>query len=202
MKRSTNGSRSPTGPNASRDELFAQQALQQAEVGRVSETQPSELPEAEPLDGVVLLWLHVHDFSAPAARHPDSEVQASIGNDTVQYRRAVNALQLDPQFLGYLPPERILRPFLPFDMPASEVPHVWIPPPRRRPVTQQQPICLLQDHGHDAMAGHAASVTVSPDGCQARQTGLNGTLMARSHQEAAARVVKGLVELRVSGFTT
>jgi hypothetical protein len=47
--------------------LFAQQALQQAEVGRVSETQPSELPEAEPLDGVVLLWLHVRDFSAPAA---------------------------------------------------------------------------------------------------------------------------------------
>lgn len=147
--------------------LFAQQALQQAEVGRVSETKPSELPEAEPLDGVVLLWLHVRDFSAPAARHPDSEVQVSIGNDTVQYGRAVNALQLDPQFLGYLPPERILRPFLRFDMPAREVPHVWIPPPRRRPVTQQQPIFLPQDHGHDAMACHAASVTVSPDACQA-----------------------------------
>jgi hypothetical protein len=45
-------------------------------------------------------------------------------------------------------------------MPAREVPHVWIPPPRRRPVTQQQPICLPQDHGHDAMACHAASVTI------------------------------------------
>jgi hypothetical protein len=148
--------------------LFAQQALQQADVGRISETQPSELPDAKPLDGVVLLWLHVRDYSAPAARHPDSEVQASIGNDTVQYGRAVNALQRDPQFLGYFPPERILRPFLRFDMPAREVPHVWIPPPRRRPVTQQQPICLPQDHGHDAMACHSASVTVSHDACQAR----------------------------------
>jgi len=135
------------------------EALQQAEVGRISETQPSELPAVEPLDGVVLLWLHVRDFAAPAARHPDSKVQVSIGNDTVQHGRAVNALQLDPQFLGYLPPERILRLFPRFDMPAREVPHVWIPPPRRCPVTQQQPICLPQDHRHDTMACHAASVT-------------------------------------------
>jgi hypothetical protein len=43
---------------------LAQQALQQGEVGRISETQPSELPDAEPLDGVVLLWLHVRNYSA------------------------------------------------------------------------------------------------------------------------------------------
>jgi hypothetical protein len=61
------------------------EALQQAEVARVSETQPSELPAVEPLDGVVLLWLHVRDFAAPAMRHPDSKVQVSIGNDTVQH---------------------------------------------------------------------------------------------------------------------
>lgn len=97
-------------------------ALQQAEVGRISETQPAKLLAAEPSDGVVLLWLHVCDISAPLARHPDSEVQASIGHETVQHRGAVNASELDPQFLQYLPPERFLRLLLRFDMPAWESP--------------------------------------------------------------------------------
>ena len=131
--------------------------------GRISEAQPAKLLAAEPPDGVVLLWLHVRDISAPVARHPDSEVQASIGNETVQHRAAVNAVELDPQFLHYLPPERFLRPLLRFDMPAWEVLHVWVPPPRRRPVTQQQPICLTQNHGHDVMVCHAATMTVGPD---------------------------------------
>jgi len=77
--------------------------------------------------------------------------------------RAVNAVELNPQFLQYLPPERILRQLIRFNMPACEVPHVWIPPPRRRPVTQQQPICLTQNHGHDVMVCHAASMTVGSD---------------------------------------
>jgi hypothetical protein len=145
------------------DSSFAQEALQQAEVGQVSETQSAKLLPAEPPDGVVLLWRHVRDISAPAVRLPDSEVQARIGDDAVQHGGPVNACQLDSQLFHYLPPERILWPLAGLDMPAWEVPHVWVPPPRRRPVTQQHPICLMQDHGHDAMVCHAASMTVSPD---------------------------------------
>ena len=124
--------------------------------------QPVKLLATKPLDGVVLLWLHVRDISAPAARLPDSEVQVSIGDDTVQHWGAINAFQLHSQLFGYLPPERILRSLLRFDVPAWEVPDVWIPSARWRPVTQQHFICLPQDHGHDAMF-HGASMLNGPD---------------------------------------
>ncbi|HET9970150.1 MAG TPA: hypothetical protein VFQ68_18095 [Streptosporangiaceae bacterium] len=39
--------------------------MQQAEVGRISESQPAKLLSAEPSDGVVLLWLHVRDGFQP-----------------------------------------------------------------------------------------------------------------------------------------
>ena len=95
--------------------------MQQAEVGRISETQPSELPAVEPLDGVVLLGLHVRDFAAPAARHPDSKVQVSIGNDTVQHGRAVNALSACNSSSVELTPEAARKP-----LQGSG--HAWAPP--------------------------------------------------------------------------
>jgi hypothetical protein len=78
----------------------------------------------------------------------------------VQHRGPVNTVERDPQFLHYLPPERFVRPLPMFDMSARKVPHVWVPPPRRRPVTQQQPICLTQNHGHDVVVSHVATMTV------------------------------------------
>ena len=145
-----------------------QQAPEQAQVGRVSEAEPVKLPLPKPPDGVMLIRLQVRDTAPPTARDPHSEVQASLGIDLVQDRPALNTLELGPQLLGYLPPERIFRMLTRQDVPAREVPHIRIPPPPRRPVTQQHLICPTQDHGNDVVLLHWPSITLAGQSCLTR----------------------------------
>ena len=109
----------------------------------VSQFEPLYLGGSEPADGVVLVRLHVRNITPPAARDPHSEIQAALRIDTVQDGVAVNAFKLHSQLFGHFPPERIQRAFTRLDMTSGKVPHVWIPPPRRRPMTEQQ---LLRPH--------------------------------------------------------
>ena len=148
-----------------RSALCAQQAPEQAQVGRVSEAERAELLFPEPADGVVFLPLQVRDAAPPVTRDPHGQVQAGLRIDLVQDGAALNALELGSQFLGYLPPERVLGMLAGQDMTAREVPHVRVPPPPRRPVAQQYPVCPDQDHGNDVvifhclrMAGRGAAV--------------------------------------------
>ena len=104
----------------------------------VSQFEPLYLGGSEPADGVVLVRLHVRNITPPAARDPHSEIQAALRIDTVQDGVAVNAFKLYSQLFGHFPPERIQRAFTRLDMTSGKVPHVWIPPPCRRPMTEQQ----------------------------------------------------------------
>lgn len=113
----------------------------------------------EPPHGVMLLRLQIRDAVPPAARDPHSEVQADLRIDLVQDGAALNALKLGPQFLGYLPPERVLGALAGQDMTTREVSHVRVPPPPRRPVTQQHLACPEQDHSDDVMIFHLLSMT-------------------------------------------
>jgi hypothetical protein len=94
----------PGFPRAPR--LSAQQGLEQALVGRVSEAEPAKLLLLEPADGVMLIWLQVGDAAAPAARSPHGEVQAGLRINLVQDRSAFNAFEPGSEFPGNLPPER------------------------------------------------------------------------------------------------
>jgi len=67
---------------------------------------------------------------------------------------AVNAFKLHSQFFCHFPPERIQWAFTRLDMTSGKVPLVWIPPARRRPVTEQQLLRPPRDHGHDPMIHH------------------------------------------------
>jgi GNAT superfamily N-acetyltransferase len=108
-----------------------QQVPEQSQVGRVSESEPIKLPLFEPVDGVKLLWLQVRDKASPTARDPHGQVQAGLGIDPVQDRPAIKALELSPQLLGHLSPERIFGALTGPDVTAREVPYIWIPPPPR-----------------------------------------------------------------------
>jgi hypothetical protein len=135
----------------------------------VSQFEPLYLGGSEPADGVVLVRLHVRNITPPAARDPHSEIQAALRIDTVQDGVAVNAFKLHSQLFGHFPPERIQRAFTRLDMTSGKVPHVWIPPPRRRSMTEQQLLRPPQDHGHDLMIHHPSSVTPDQgEGCQTR----------------------------------
>jgi hypothetical protein len=146
----------------------AQQVPEHRQIRGVSQFEPLYLGGSEPADGIVLVRLHVRNFTPPAARDPHSEIQAAPRIDTVQDGLAVNAFKLHSQLFGHFPPERIQRAFTRLDMTSGKVPHVWIPPPRRRPMTEQQLPRPPQDHGHDLVIQHPSSIT--PDQGEGRQT--------------------------------
>jgi hypothetical protein len=98
------------------------------QVIRVSEAESIKLPLSEPANGVMLFRLQVRDSASPTAREPHGEVPAGLGIDPVQDRSIGKALELNPQLLGYLSPERVLGALIGSDVTAREVPYVWIPP--------------------------------------------------------------------------
>jgi hypothetical protein len=142
-------------------QVTAQQAPEHAQVSRVSEAEPIKLLRAKPADGVVLFWLQVRDSAPPAARDPHGEIEAGLRIDPAQHRVTLNALKLSPQLLGHLPPECTLRILTWPEVTAREVPHVRIPPPPWRPVTQQHLVHPTQDHGNDAVIFHGSSMSVA-----------------------------------------
>ena len=138
-----------------------QEVPEQTQEGRVSEPESIKLPLFEPADGVMLFWLQVRDNAPPTARDPYGEVQAGLRIDPVQDRSALKALKVGPQLLGHLSPERLFGTLTRQDVTAREVPHVWIPPPTRRPVTEQHLVCPSQDRGNDVMILHRSSMTLA-----------------------------------------
>jgi hypothetical protein len=141
-----------------------QEVPEQTQVGRVSEPESIKLPLFEPADGIMLFWLQVRDNAPPTARDPYGEVQAGLRIDPVQDRSALKALKVGPQLLGHLSPERLFGTLTRQDVTAREVPHVWIPPPTRRPVTEQHLVCPSQDRGNDVMILHRSSMTLAGQG--------------------------------------
>jgi hypothetical protein len=79
----------------------------------------------------------------------------------VQHRAAFDALKLSTQLLGHLPPERIFGPLARLDVTTRAVPHIRIPPPAWRTVTQQQLVPPTQDHGYNVVILHRPSIPLT-----------------------------------------
>jgi hypothetical protein len=128
--------------------------VKQGQIRGVRKAEPVKLIPLEPSDGVVLFGLAIDDRASPTTRDPHGEVQAGFGIDPSQDGSVPEVFEFDPEFLDQFPPQRVLRLLASFDVTTGKVPHVWEPPPVRRPMAQEDLVLPSQDCCDDLVVLH------------------------------------------------